>query len=71
MSWCLGPGPIGLCAVQWLRNLFKACRIIAVDNVPQRLDPAKEKWVVETADLDKDANVVARIFELNPIVLSL
>ncbi|KAL7318545.1 hypothetical protein PS15m_001778 [Mucor circinelloides] len=61
-----GLGPIGLCAVQWLRKVFKASRIIAVDNVPERLALAKEKWGVETVNFDKDTDVVAKIFEIEP-----
>lgn len=61
-----GLGPIGLCAVQWLRNVFKASRIIAVDNVPERLALAKEKWGVETINFDKESDVVAKIFEIEP-----
>jgi threonine dehydrogenase-like Zn-dependent dehydrogenase len=61
-----GLGPIGLCVVQWLRNVFKASRIIVVDNVPQRLQLAKERWGAETVNFDEYTDVAARVNELVP-----
>jgi threonine dehydrogenase-like Zn-dependent dehydrogenase len=61
-----GLGPIGLNVCQWLRNVFKASRIIAVDNVPERMDLAKNKWGVETVNFEKDTDVAAKISELVP-----
>ncbi|PHZ10033.1 putative zinc-type alcohol dehydrogenase-like protein [Rhizopus microsporus ATCC 52813] len=61
-----GLGPIGLNACQWLRNVFKAKRIIAIDNVPARLQIAKERWGVETINFDKETDVVSKILELEP-----
>ncbi|CAO3686700.1 unnamed protein product [Umbelopsis vinacea] len=61
-----GLGPIGLNVCQWLRNVFKASRIIAVDNVPERMDLAKNKWGVETVNFETDTDVAAKISELVP-----
>ncbi|KAI8577127.1 hypothetical protein K450DRAFT_253770 [Umbelopsis ramanniana AG] len=61
-----GLGPIGLNVCQWLRNVFKASRIIAVDNVPERMELAKNKWGVEFVNFDKDTDVSAKINELVP-----
>lgn len=61
-----GLGPIGLNVCQWLRNVFKASRIIAVDDVPERMELAKSKWGVETIDFSKDTDVVAKVQELVP-----
>jgi threonine dehydrogenase-like Zn-dependent dehydrogenase len=61
-----GLGPIGLNVCQWLRNVFKASRIIAVDDVPERLELAKNKWGVETINFDQDTDVSAKIDELVP-----
>ncbi|KAJ3180752.1 hypothetical protein HDU87_001865 [Geranomyces variabilis] len=60
-----GLGPIGLHVAQWLR--YKGVkRIIAVDNVPERLALAKEKWGVEGINFDVDTDVVTKIHELSP-----
>ncbi|KAI8984352.1 chaperonin 10-like protein [Mycotypha africana] len=61
-----GLGPIGLCAVQWLRNVFKAKRIIVVDNVGPRLELAKKRWGAEVVHFDEDKDVAAKINELVP-----
>ncbi|OAQ27809.1 GroES-like protein [Linnemannia elongata AG-77] len=61
-----GLGPIGLSVVQWLRNVFKASRIIVVDNVPQRLQLAKERWGAEVINFDEHTDVAARVNELVP-----
>ncbi|CEG79394.1 hypothetical protein RMATCC62417_13871 [Rhizopus microsporus] len=61
-----GLGPIGLCACQWLRKVFKARRIIAVDNVPERLQLARDLWGVECINFDVDTDVAAKILELEP-----
>ncbi|KAI9471035.1 MAG: chaperonin 10-like protein [Benjaminiella poitrasii] len=61
-----GLGPIGLCAVQWLRNVFKAKRIIAIDNVPARLELASKRWGAEVINFETDKDVAAKIFDLCP-----
>ncbi|KAG0750485.1 hypothetical protein G6F57_001482 [Rhizopus arrhizus] len=61
-----GLGPIGLNVCQWLRNVFKAKRIIAVDNVPERLELAKVRWGVEIINFDKESDVAEKILELVP-----
>ncbi|KAG0201826.1 hypothetical protein BGX28_005451 [Mortierella sp. GBA30] len=61
-----GLGPIGLNVVQWLRTVFKATRIIAVDNVPERLQLAKEKWGAEVVDMSLESNISERINQLVP-----
>ena len=61
-----GLGPIGLNVVQWLRNIFKASRIIVIDNVPERLQIAQERWDAIPVNFDKDTDVSAKINELVP-----
>ncbi|CAO3667689.1 unnamed protein product [Rhizopus stolonifer] len=61
-----GLGPIGLNVCQWLRNVFKAKRIIVVDNVPERLELAKVRWGAEVVNFDIDTDVSAKILELVP-----
>ncbi|KAI9321781.1 chaperonin 10-like protein [Dichotomocladium elegans] len=61
-----GLGPIGLMVVQWLRKVFKAKRIIAIDNTEARLSLAKNKWGAETIDFSKDTDVVKRVHEIAP-----
>ncbi|KAF9899477.1 hypothetical protein BX616_003013 [Lobosporangium transversale] len=61
-----GLGPIGLCAVQWLRNVFKASRILVIDNVPERLNIAKERWGAEIINFDEYTDVSSRVNELVP-----
>ncbi|KAG0274475.1 hypothetical protein BGZ95_009732 [Linnemannia exigua] len=61
-----GLGPIGLSVVQWLRNVVKVSRIIVVDNVPQRLQLAKEQWGAEVINFDENSDVAARVNELVP-----
>ncbi|KAF9360833.1 hypothetical protein BGX34_007469 [Mortierella sp. NVP85] len=61
-----GLGPIGLNVVQWLRNIFKASRIIVIDNVPERLQIAQERWGAIPVNFDKDTDVSAKINELVP-----
>lgn len=61
-----GLGPIGLSVVQWLRNVFKASRIIVVDDVPERLQLAKERWGAEVVNFDEYTDVSARVNELVP-----
>ncbi|KAI8817026.1 chaperonin 10-like protein [Fimicolochytrium jonesii] len=60
-----GLGPIGLHVAQWLRKKTKVARIIAVDNVPERMEIAKT-WGVESINFDVDTDVVAKIQELVP-----
>ncbi|KAJ2955333.1 hypothetical protein NQZ79_g8654 [Umbelopsis isabellina] len=61
-----GLGPIGLNVCQWLRNVFKASRIIAVDNVQERMDLATSKWGVECVNFETDTDVSAKINEICP-----
>jgi threonine dehydrogenase-like Zn-dependent dehydrogenase len=61
-----GLGPVGLNVVQWLRRVFKASRIIVVDNVPERLKMAQDKWGVEAINFDIDTDVSSKIKELVP-----
>ncbi|KAI9499689.1 chaperonin 10-like protein [Zychaea mexicana] len=61
-----GLGPIGLCAVQWLRNVFKAARIIVIDDVPERLHLAQIHWDAEPINFREDSDVNKKIFELVP-----
>lgn len=61
-----GLGPVGLNVVQWLRNVFKVKRIIAIDNVEARLSIAKARWGAETINFDTDKDVAAKIAELVP-----
>ncbi|KAF9205158.1 hypothetical protein BGZ59_000660 [Podila verticillata] len=61
-----GLGPIGLNVVQWLRNVFKTSRIIAIDNVPERLQLAHSRWGAEVINFDKDTDVSAKINMIVP-----
>ncbi|KAF9100891.1 hypothetical protein BGX27_000216 [Mortierella sp. AM989] len=61
-----GLGPVGLNVVQWLRNVFKASRIIVVDNIPERLKIAQERWNAEVVNFDINTDVSAKINELVP-----
>ncbi|KAI9263408.1 chaperonin 10-like protein [Phascolomyces articulosus] len=61
-----GLGPIGLSVVQWLRNVFKAARIIVVDNVPERLHLAQIHWDAEPINFKEDQDIIKRIFDLVP-----
>ncbi|KAI7850363.1 chaperonin 10-like protein [Circinella umbellata] len=61
-----GLGPIGLNVVQWLRNVFKAARIIVIDDVPERLHLAQVHWGAEPINFKQDQDVVKKIFELAP-----
>lgn len=61
-----GLGPIGLNVCQWLRNVFKAKRIIAIDNVDARLTLANKRWGVDTINFETDKDVVAKISQLVP-----
>ncbi|KAI9091711.1 chaperonin 10-like protein [Phlyctochytrium arcticum] len=60
-----GLGPIGLFVCQWLRTRGVK-RIIAIDNVPERLETAKTKFGVEGINFDVDTDVVKKVFELVP-----
>lgn len=59
-----GCGPVGLCAIKaaFLRG---AARVIAIDNVPYRLQFAKEKLGAETINFD-ECNVVSAMQEMVP-----
>jgi len=60
-----GLGPIGLLVAQWLR-VKKVARIIAIDNVPERIEIATKKWGVECINFDTDKDVVAAVKKLVP-----
>src|SRR5262249_53874973 len=53
-----GAGPVGLCAMAAARAMG-AERIIAIDNVPDRLRMAREKLGAETIDFDHHRPVIA------------
>ena len=61
-----GAGPIGLCAIQWLRNVFKASRIIVIDNVPERLALAHDRWGAEVINFDHEKDISVKINHLVP-----
>ncbi|CDS03471.1 hypothetical protein LRAMOSA00873 [Lichtheimia ramosa] len=61
-----GLGPIGLLAVQWCRKVFKAKRIIAIDDTEARLHLARTYWDAETIDYSKEKDVSAKVLELVP-----
>jgi threonine dehydrogenase-like Zn-dependent dehydrogenase len=60
-----GLGPIGLLAAQWSRH-FGARRIIAIDNVPERLALAKDKFNCDVINFDEQKDVVSAIYGLEP-----
>ncbi|KAG0370984.1 hypothetical protein BGX24_001873 [Mortierella sp. AD032] len=51
---------------QWLYNLLKEYHFIVVDNVHQRVLPAKERGDVEVVNFDENTNVSAGMGELAP-----
>jgi threonine dehydrogenase-like Zn-dependent dehydrogenase len=53
-----GAGPVGLCAMAAARAMG-AERVIAIDNVPHRLDMARERLGAETVNFDEDRPVIA------------
>jgi threonine dehydrogenase-like Zn-dependent dehydrogenase len=60
-----GCGPVGLMAMMWAK--FRgASRIFAIDNLPYRLQIAKEQFGAETIDYSK-ADVVSTIRNLLPL----
>ncbi|KAI8393872.1 chaperonin 10-like protein [Radiomyces spectabilis] len=61
-----GAGPIGLHVVQWLRNVFKAKRIILVDNVEARLHLAQQRWGAEPVNFDEISNVSEHVNKIVP-----
>lgn len=61
-----GLGPIGLLTVQWLRKVFKASRIIVVDDVPARLHLAQAQWNAEPINFSEEQDVTKKIQELVP-----
>ena len=60
-----GLGPIGLYACKW-SQLAGARRVIAIDNVPERLAMAKEKIGCDIINFSETKDVVAAIYELEP-----
>jgi threonine dehydrogenase-like Zn-dependent dehydrogenase len=60
-----GLGPIGLYACKWSK-LAGARRVIAVDNVPERLAMAKEMIGCDIVNFSETKDVVAAIYELEP-----
>ncbi|KAG8950639.1 hypothetical protein FRC04_007263 [Tulasnella sp. 424] len=60
-----GLGPIGLCAARWCQ-LKGAKRIIGIDQVPSRLQMAKERLGIEVVNFAEDKDVVKKLHELVP-----
>jgi len=60
-----GLGPIGLCAARWCQ-LKGAKRIIGIDQVPSRLQMAKERLGIEVINFSEQKDVVKAIRELEP-----
>lgn len=60
-----GLGPIGLLAARWCQ-LEGARRIIAIDNVPERIALAKEKLGIEIINFSEVSDVVAEILKKEP-----
>lgn len=48
-----GAGPIGLHVAQWLTRVFGASKVVILDSVVSRLEMAKEKFGVETINIDQ------------------
>jgi threonine dehydrogenase-like Zn-dependent dehydrogenase len=61
-----GLGPIGLLSAQWSKQMG-ASRIIAIDNVPERLAIAKKKLGCDVINFEETKDVVAGIYELEPL----
>ncbi|KAF9482310.1 GroES-like protein [Pholiota conissans] len=60
-----GLGPLGMYAAKWCQ-LIGASRIIAIDQVPERLRFAQEKLGIETVDFSNFSDISKRIYELVP-----
>ncbi|KAI9819133.1 MAG: hypothetical protein M1827_007289 [Pycnora praestabilis] len=58
-----GMGPIGLFAAKWSK-LAGARRVIAIDNVPERLALAKDSIGCDVINFDTQKDVVSAIYEL-------
>ena len=58
-----GCGPVGQFAMESARQFFGAERIIAIDNVPERLSMAAEESEAETINFDEE-NVYDRLQEM-------
>src|SRR5690606_11999491 len=56
-------GPVGQFAMKSAREFFEAERIIAIDNVPERLEMAKRECGAETINFDEE-NVYERLQEM-------
>lgn len=59
-----GLGPIGQCCARWAK-LKGASRIIAIDQVPERLQRAKEQGF-EVIDFSKVKDITQKVHELVP-----
>lgn len=58
-------GPIGLLSARWCQ-LEGARRVIAIDNVPERIALAKEKLGIEVINFDEVGDVVGEIKKMEP-----
>ena len=58
-----GCGPVGQFAMKSAREFFEAERIIAIDNVPERLEMASRESGAETINFDEE-NVYERLQEM-------
>ncbi|KAF9553316.1 GroES-like protein [Agrocybe pediades] len=60
-----GLGPIGMCAARWCQ-LKGASRIIAIDQIPERLAFAREKLGIEVVNFKEEKQLTKKILELVP-----
>lgn len=60
-----GAGPVGLLAAMWAKQVRGANRVILIDNVPHRLELARENLGVETINFN-EKDVVNTIHEIMP-----
>ncbi|EJD53755.1 GroES-like protein [Auricularia subglabra TFB-10046 SS5] len=58
-----GLGPIGLLAARWCQ-LEGARRVVAIDNVPERLELARTKLGIEVINFSEVSSVVDRLLEM-------
>ncbi|KFA79683.1 hypothetical protein S40288_09070 [Stachybotrys chartarum IBT 40288] len=60
-----GMGPVGLFAAKWSK-LAGAKRVIAIDNVPERLEMARDNIGCEIINFDQTKDVVKALYEKEP-----
>lgn len=60
-----GLGPIGLLVARWCQ-LEGARRVVAIDNVPERLELARTKLGIEVIDFSQTSSVVDKLLEQEP-----